>query len=64
MAHIELNAVTLDYAVYSVRAQSLRNAVMNMAVGGRLLKNQRDVTVVARPLQRYLQGVRGRTAWV
>jgi lipopolysaccharide transport system ATP-binding protein len=46
MAHIELNGVTLDYAVYSVRAQSLRNAVMNMAVGGRLLKNQRDVTVV------------------
>ena len=46
MARVELNAVTLDYAVYSVRAQSLRNAVMNMAVGGRLLKNQRDVTVV------------------
>jgi lipopolysaccharide transport system ATP-binding protein len=46
MARIELNAVTLDYAVYSVRAQSLRSAVMNMAVGGRLLKNQRDTTVV------------------
>ena len=46
MASIEVNGVTLDYSIYSVRAQSLRNAVLNMAVGGKLLKNQQDVTVV------------------
>lgn len=45
-ASIDLRGVTLDYAIYSVRAQSLRNAVLNMAVGGKLLKNKQDVTVV------------------
>jgi lipopolysaccharide transport system ATP-binding protein len=43
---IELEGVTLDYAIYSVRAQSLRNAVLNAAVGGRLLRDQNDMTVV------------------
>jgi lipopolysaccharide transport system ATP-binding protein len=43
---LRLDNVTLDYFVYSVRAQSLRNAVFNMAVGGKLYKNQGDVTVV------------------
>jgi len=46
MASIELNGVTLDYAIYSVRAQSLRSAMLDIAVGGRLLKNQQDVTVI------------------
>jgi lipopolysaccharide transport system ATP-binding protein len=43
---IALEGVTLDYALYSVRAKSLRNAVLNMAVGGKLLKAQNDVTVL------------------
>jgi lipopolysaccharide transport system ATP-binding protein len=43
---IELFGVTLDYPVYSVRAQSLRSSVMNLAVGGRFMKDQRDVAVV------------------
>ena len=43
---IELFGVTLDYPVYSVRAQSLRSSVMKMAVGGRLMKDQRDIAVV------------------
>ena len=46
MASVELHGVTLDYAIYSVRAQSLRSAAMNLAVGGRLLRNQSDTTVV------------------
>jgi lipopolysaccharide transport system ATP-binding protein len=45
-ASIELLGVTLDYAVYSVRAQSLRSSVMNLAVGGRFMKDQRDIAVV------------------
>lgn len=45
-ASIELYGVTLDYAVYSVRAQSLRTSVMNMAIGGRFMKDQRDITVI------------------
>ncbi len=40
---IELNGISLDYPIYSVKAQSLRNAVMNLAVGGKLLKDGRDV---------------------
>jgi lipopolysaccharide transport system ATP-binding protein len=43
---IELRGVTLDYNLYSVRAQSLRNAVLNMAVGGRLMASGGDVAVV------------------
>jgi len=43
---VTLSGVTLDYALYSVRAQSLRNAVLNMAVGGRLMAGQNDITVV------------------
>lgn len=43
---IELTDVTLDYNLYSVRAQSLRNTVLNMAVGGRLIQAGKDVTFV------------------
>lgn len=44
--HLELFGVTLDYPVYSVRAQSLRSSVAKLAVGGRLMKDQRDIAVV------------------
>lgn len=46
MSSIELNGVCLDYALYSVRAKSLRNAVANIAVGGKLMKGSNDITVV------------------
>lgn len=45
-ASIELFGVTLDYAVYSVRAQSIRSSVIGMAVGGRFMKDQHDVAVI------------------
>jgi lipopolysaccharide transport system ATP-binding protein len=45
-ASIEARGVTLDYALYSVRAKYLRNAVLNMAVGGKLLRAQNDITVI------------------
>ena len=43
-ASIDLYGVTLDYAVYGVRAQSLRNALANLAVGGRLMRGKSDLT--------------------
>ena len=43
---VKLTGVTLDYQIYSVRAQSLRSAVFNLAIGGKLYKGQSDVTVV------------------
>lgn len=46
MALIELKGVSLSYPVYSIRAQSIRNTVANLAVGGRLLKDGRDVVHV------------------
>ena len=46
MASVELEGVTLDYALYGGRAQSLRNAVLNVAVGGRLMRGASDITVV------------------
>lgn len=43
---IELQGVELAYPIYSLRAQSIRNAVANLAVGGKLLKNGQDVVHV------------------
>ncbi len=43
---IELHSVDLTYPIYSVRAQSLRNAIGNLAVGGKLLKDGHDVIYV------------------
>jgi lipopolysaccharide transport system ATP-binding protein len=40
---IELDHVHLSYQIYTIRAQSLRNAVMNLAVGGRLLRDSHDI---------------------
>ena len=44
---VKLDHVHLGYQIYTIRAQSLRNAVMNLAVGGRLLKDDRDVIHVS-----------------
>lgn len=46
MSSITVKGVTLDYPVYSVQAKSLRNAVLNVAVGGKMLKTNNDLTVV------------------
>lgn len=43
MSVIELNSVDLVYPIYSVKAQSIRNSVANLAVGGRLLKDGQDI---------------------
>ena len=40
---VSLDHVGLVYPIYSVRAQSLRHAAINLAVGGRLLKGSNDV---------------------
>ena len=45
-ASILLNSVTLDFPVYSVRAQSLRSAVFSLAVGGKLFRDTGDIAVV------------------
>jgi len=43
---IEVNGVTLEYPIYSIRGQSLRNTVFNLAIGGKLLRDNRDVIFV------------------
>jgi lipopolysaccharide transport system ATP-binding protein len=43
---IKLRGVTLDFPVYSVRAKSLRHAIVSAAVGGSLLRNASDMTFV------------------
>lgn len=43
---ISLRAVGLDFPVYSVRAKSLRNAIVGAAVGGRLMRGGSDTTYV------------------
>jgi ABC-type polysaccharide/polyol phosphate transport system ATPase subunit len=39
---VELHNVTVDLPVYSVSARSLRRSVLNLPVGGRLLKNSSE----------------------
>ncbi len=43
---IEVKNVELNYPVYSVKAQSIRNAIMNIAIGGKFLKQGQDVVIV------------------
>jgi lipopolysaccharide transport system ATP-binding protein len=43
---MRLDNVQLIYPIYSIRAQSLRHAAMNLAVGGRLMKGSDDVVHV------------------
>ena len=43
MSVLTVKGVTLAYPIYSMRAKSLRNAVANLAVGGRLLRNRQDI---------------------
>jgi ABC-type polysaccharide/polyol phosphate transport system ATPase subunit len=45
-ASIRLDDVQLIYPIYSIRAQSLRHAMINLAVGGRLLRGNNDVVHV------------------
>ena len=40
---VDLRGVSLAYPVYSIRAQSIRNALANIAVGGKMLKDGSDV---------------------
>lgn len=44
---IRADNVRLVYPIYSIRAQSLRNSVINMAVGGRILRDGHDVIHVS-----------------
>ncbi|WP_426029392.1 ABC transporter ATP-binding protein [Caulobacter sp. DWP3-1-3b2] len=44
---VSLERVGLVYPIYSIRAQSLRHAAINLAVGGRLLKGSNDVVHVS-----------------
>jgi ABC-type polysaccharide/polyol phosphate transport system ATPase subunit len=43
MSVIQLTSVELSYPIYSMKAKSLRNAIVNLAVGGKLLKDGHDV---------------------
>jgi lipopolysaccharide transport system ATP-binding protein len=40
---VELNGVELSYPIYSIRANSIRNTIANLAVGGKLLKDGQDI---------------------
>lgn len=42
-AIVTLNSVELSYPIYSIRANSIRNTIANLAVGGKLLKDGQDV---------------------
>lgn len=43
---VELKGVELAYPIYSMRAQSIRNSIANLAVGGKLVKDGSDIVHV------------------
>ncbi len=43
---VDLKGIELSYPIYSTKAKSLRNAIANLAVGGTLLRDGRDVVHV------------------
>jgi lipopolysaccharide transport system ATP-binding protein len=43
---IRVKNLGLSYPIYSIRAQSIRNTIVNIAVGGKLLKDGHDVVHV------------------
>lgn len=43
---IEVHSAELVYPIYSMRAQSLRNSIANLSVGGKLLRDGKDVIYV------------------
>lgn len=46
MSIIKLENVSLTYPIYSTKAQSIRNALANVAIGGRLLRDGKDIVHV------------------
>lgn len=49
---VSVTGVELSYPIYSIRANSIRNTIANLAVGGKLLKNGQDIIHV-----RALEGI-------
>jgi ABC-type polysaccharide/polyol phosphate transport system ATPase subunit len=45
-AIVNIKNISLSYPVYSIKAQSIRNTVANLAIGGRLLKDGQDIVHV------------------
>lgn len=43
---IKVQNIDLTYPVYSIKAQSLRNSIANIAIGGRLMKSGSDIVHV------------------
>ena len=43
---VAINAVSLDYPIYSVKARSLRHSMARLAVGGELFKTKSETVVV------------------
>ncbi len=43
---IEANGINLDYPVYNVNTRTLQQVLLKATVGGRLMKTERDVTIV------------------
>ena len=47
MAHVEIENVSLSYPIYGTNARSFKAALINMATGGRLHKNNGNIVVEA-----------------
>jgi ABC-type polysaccharide/polyol phosphate transport system ATPase subunit len=46
LAHISIQGVSVEFAIYGSSARSLKNAIMAQATGGRIMPGARDVVAV------------------
>lgn len=46
MAHISIERLTVEFAVYESNARSLKNRILAQATGGRIARNARDIVTV------------------
>jgi hypothetical protein len=43
MAHISIENLTVEFAIFGARARSLKNTILSQATGGRVMAGARDI---------------------
>jgi hypothetical protein len=56
MAHISIENLTVEFAIFGANARSLKNTILSQATGGRVMSGARDVITV-----RAIDGIRAFT---
>ncbi|HEX7565187.1 MAG TPA: ABC transporter ATP-binding protein, partial [Bradyrhizobium sp.] len=46
MAHISIENLTVEFAIFGASARSLKNQILSQATGGRVMAGARDIVTV------------------